>query len=259
MKQQIGDEFARRGFVFVRGLLTPEEVRALRDQVDQAVADRVGPILFEEDSAAAAAVPAAYREGSKVFRRLNRVIDRGGMFERVAMGKLADAASAAVGGKKLWVCLNRHNMLMLKAPFNPAPVEWHQDAAVWDEGTYEHITAIVAVDDFRPDNGALQVLPESHTAGPVGLGWDENTAKIKAEWAKKIATEAVTADLKAGDAVLMHGLLLHGSPGNASGDTRRSLTVAYYPGDLRAVSTRTDVETREVYPRAMALEFTNSH
>jgi phytanoyl-CoA hydroxylase len=247
MSQSLKETYAKQGYVIVRGLLSAQEVKALREEVDRAVLGRVGPILFEEDSAAAgAAVPAAYRDGNKVFRRLNRVIDRGGVFQQVARGKLAEAARSVVDAPAVWACLNRHNMLMLKAPFNPAPVQWHQDAAVWDEGTYDHITAIVAVDDFRADNGALQVLPGSHTHGPIGLGWEQNVKRISEEWSEAIRTGAVTADLRAGDALLMHGLLLHGSPGNQTAQTRRSLTIAYYPGDLRKVSNREAVEVVEV-------------
>jgi phytanoyl-CoA hydroxylase len=236
-----------QGYVILRGLLEAEEVAALREAVDRAVRGRVAPILFEEDSTAAAgAVPETYRDGNKVFRRLNRVMDRGGIFQQVAKGKLAQAVRIVLGEQAVWACLNRHNMLMLKAPFNPAPVLWHQDAAVWDEGTYEHVTAIVAVDDFLPDNGALQVLPKSHTHGPIGLGWEQNVKQINEEWGEAIRTGAVTVDLHAGGALLMHGLLLHGSPGNQSAQTRRSLTIAYYPGDLRKVSKREAVEVVEV-------------
>lgn len=247
MSQSLQEMYTKQGYVIVRGLLSAYEVAALREAVDQAVLGRIEPILFEEDSAAAgAAVPAAYRDGNRVFRRLNRVIDRGGAFHQVATGKLAQAVRIVLGEQTVWACLNRHNMLMLKAPFNPAPVLWHQDAAVWDEGTYEHLTAIVAVDDFRADNGALQVLPGSHRHGPIGLGWEENVRRIQEEWGEAIRTGAVTADLRAGDALLMHGLLLHGSPGNQSALTRRSLTIAYYPGDLRKVSKRDAVEVVKV-------------
>jgi len=125
---------------------------------------------------------------------------------------------------------------MLKAPFNPAPVLWHQDAAVWNEGTFEHLSAIVALDDFHRDNGPLEVVPGSHRLGPVALGWDENTAAIRERHADLIAREKVVVALRAGDAVFFHGLLLHGSAGNPSATTRRTLTVAFYPGDLRAAS-----------------------
>ena len=70
--------------------------------------------------------------------------------------------------------------------------------------------------------------------------------EIRNQWSGALKTGAVTADLRAGDALLMHGLLLHGSPGNQTAQTRRSLTIAYYPGDLRKVSSRDGVEMAEV-------------
>ena len=240
-------QYQQNGYVIVRGLLTPAQLHALREQTDDAITRRTAPILFEaETGPAAGAVPAHFKDDAgRVFRRLNRVIDRGGAFERVALGPLADAAARLLP-RPLSLCLNRHNMLMLKAPYNPAPVLWHQDAAVWDEDVYDHLCAIVALDDFRPDNGCLEVVPGSHRLGPVGLGWEDNTARVRAECRQTIAHDAVQADLKAGDAVLFHGLLLHGSPGNPTAHARRSFTAAFFPGDLRAVSAATGEQTPQV-------------
>ncbi len=234
-------QFNTDGYVIFRELLTLRELRNLRAATDSAVADRVEPILFEQegDPASAAAIPPLYKDGEgRVFRRLNRVIDRGGPFAAVVRGPLLGAANVLLSPAPVWVCLNRHNMLMLKAPHNPAPVLWHQDAAVWEEGTFDHVSAIVALDDFRSDNGCLEVLPGSHRRGPLGLGWSENTSRIAAECREEIEHRAVQVDLKAGDAVLLHGLLLHGSGGNYSDSSRRSLTVAFFPGDLASVSVK---------------------
>ena len=104
----------------------------------------------------------------------------------------------------------------------------------------KRVLAPVAIDDFRADSGCLEVVPGSHKLGPLGLGWEANTHRIEAEYQDVIRQEAVQVDLKAGDAVLFHGLLLHGSPGNHSPHARRSLTVCFYPGDLSIVSTRRD-------------------
>ena len=233
--------FDRDGYVVFSDLLTTQELRDLRAATDAGVAGRAEPILFEQeaDVAGAAAVPPLYKdEEGRVFRRLNRVIYRGGPFAAAVRGPLLGAARVLLSPASVWVCLNRHNMLMLKAPRNPAPVLWHQDAPVWDEGTFDHLSAIVALDDFRPDNGCLEVLRGSHRRGPFGLGWSENTARIAAECREEIEHRAVKVDLKAGDAVFLHGLLLHGSGGNPSHLSRRSLTVAFFPGDLARVSTR---------------------
>lgn len=241
------EEYQDEGFVIVRRLLSPGPLQALRDQAEDAILHKVSPILFEQESGeACAAVPPHYKDAQgRVFRRLNRVLDRGGAFEKVVCGPLL-AAVAQILPPPIFVCLNRHNMLMLKAPYNPAPVLWHQDAAVWDEGTFEHLSAIVALDDFLLDNGCLEVIPGSHRQGPLGLGWEDNTACIQENCRQAIAESAVQVELKAGDTVLFHGLLLHGSPGNASAHTRRSLTVAFFSGDLRAVSAKDGEQSPQV-------------
>lgn len=240
-------QYEEQGYLIIRALLSPGELAELRDETDRAVAGKVQPILFEQESPeVCAAVPELYRdEQNRVFRRLNRVLDRGAVFEKIICGPLAEAV-AQILPLPLCVCLNRHNMLMLKAPFNPAPVLWHQDAAVWDEGTFDHLSAIVALDDFLPENGCLEVVPGSHLQGPAGLGWDENTENIRVKYSESIARDAVKVDLKAGDAVLFHGLLMHGSAGNQSSHTRRSLTVAFFPGDLGLVSTSAEPQRPQV-------------
>ena len=234
-------QYLEQGFVVVPGLLSSEELDALRQDTDRAVRERIAPILFEDESdAAAAAVPDLYKSpDGRVFRRLNRVIERGGAFERVVFGPLA-AAVAGIVPPPLTVCLNRHNMVMLKAPHNPAVVAWHQDAPVWNEGTFEHLTAVVALDDFRTDNGCLDVVPGSHRLGTIGLGWPENPEQVWARHRDTIERHAVPVPLRAGDALVMHGLLLHGSAGNRSARPRRSLTVAFFPGDLSVASTHAD-------------------
>lgn len=244
---EIQKQYNEQGFVIFRRLLSLSELQSLQDETDKAVDAKAQPILFEQESPVACqAVPELYKdEHGKVFRRLNRVIDRGGAFSQVACGPLAHAARQIISSP-IFVCLNRHNMVMLKAPFNPAPVLWHQDAAVWNEGTYEHVSAIVALDDFLPRNGCLEVMPGSHKRGSIGLGWEENTEQIKQQCADEIAKDAVKVDLKAGDAVLFHGLLLHGSAGNNSAHTRRSLTIAFFPGDLRLISTAQNAQQPEV-------------
>jgi phytanoyl-CoA hydroxylase len=247
LEKPIRAEFQEQGFIILRNLLSDEELRALRAQTDQAITEKIQPILFEQESPeVCAAVPELYKdEQGLVFRRLNRVIERGGAFEQIVCGPLARAA-AQILPEPLFVCLNRHNMLMLKAPYNPAPVLWHQDAAVWNEGTFDHLSAIIALDDFRKENGCLEVVPGSHHNGPIGLGWDDNVARIGQEYSKRIDSDAVKVDLKAGDAVLFHGLLLHGSKGNNSEYSRRSLTIAFFPGDLRQISTLTGKHKPEV-------------
>ncbi len=243
MNENKKNYFQQNGFFIFRELLADKELTALRKETDQAIYKRTPPILFEDASPETLAdIPKQYKTADgKIFRRLERVIDRGGAFERVILGPVARAITALLS-PPISVCLNRHNMLMLKAPHNPAPIPWHQDAAVWNEGTYEHVSAIVAIDDFLPDNGCLEVVPESHRLAPIALGSD-HIPTVRVRYDELIRGRSVKVDLRAGDAVLFHGLVLHGSEGNFTAHSRRSLTAAFYPGDLCSVSTAQGART----------------
>jgi ectoine hydroxylase-related dioxygenase (phytanoyl-CoA dioxygenase family) len=233
------DLFERDGYLIVRGLLRDKEIDRLREATADAITNRIQPIVFEDKvEEFDAAVPAMYKDDEgRVFRRLSRVLQRGGVFEEIICGPIAQEAAKLLG-TTFSVCLNRHNMLMLKAPHNMAPVHWHQDAPVWDEGTYDHVSVIVPLDDFLPENGGLQVVPGSHKIGPLATGWNEHLAAVQERCADLIAREATLVDLKVGDVLFFKGLLLHGSGGNPSDMPRRSITIALHPGDLREVSAR---------------------
>ncbi len=237
MKTQYQNQFQQDGFLVFQGLLSDQELAALRHDTDLAIQKKTPPIQFDQvSSETSAAVSDLYKTfDGKIFRRLDRVIDRGGAFERIVFGPLA-VAFAAILPPPVSVCLNRHNMVMLKAPRNPVRVEWHQDAPIWNEGVYEHVSAIIAIDDFRSDNGCLEVVPGSHRLPPLGFG-DDHFRAVRARYEELIQGKSIKVDLRAGDAVLFHGMLLHGSEGNLSEYSRRSLTVGCYPGDLRTVST----------------------
>jgi ectoine hydroxylase-related dioxygenase (phytanoyl-CoA dioxygenase family) len=238
MNSKIGDDFLEQGYVIIRHLLSPDELQAIRDETGKAIKNKVPPISFDQESPeTVAAVSELYKdEEGRVFRRLERVIDRGGIFEEIVEGPLARAIKTILP-EPVFVCLNRHNMLMLKAPHNPAPIRWHQDSTIWNEGTFDHVSAIVAIDDFLPDNGCLEAVPGSHHWGPIGEAQGHMDV-VQEKYGTDIERKAVKVDLQAGDAVLFHGLLLHGSPGNTSSGSRRSLTVAFFPGNLRDISTK---------------------
>ena len=65
------------------------------------------------------------------------------------------------------------------------------------------VSVRVALDDFPVDNGAMRVLPGSHTAGRLTAGQIAQTAGEQ---------EGVPCELAAGDALAMAPLLLHALP-----------------------------------------------
>ena len=117
-------------------------------------------------------------------------------------------------------------MLTKKAGGDPAIVEypWHQDGVV-NEG--DAVVALwIALDDVHERNGCVWALPESHREGYLPH------ERVRATTARGVAVE-----LAAGDAVLLHGHVLHRSFQNASEGLRRAINLGYV--SLRATSAAT--------------------
>ncbi|MGK9156187.1 phytanoyl-CoA dioxygenase family protein [Acinetobacter radioresistens] len=99
----------------------------------------------------------------------------------------------------------------------------HRDDTVWMwqhpvYGREARVQIMFAVTDFTEANGATQVIPGSHL-------WDDERAPL--------ASEAVTAEMKSGDALIWIGSTYHGGGANTSNDIRIGLTMAYDLAFLR--------------------------
>lgn len=136
--------------------------------------------------------------------------------------------------QKLWGPNIRFDVakLNLKAAGFGSPVEWHQDWAFYPH-TNDDLAAVgIMIDDFRPDNGSMLVIPGSHT-GPtydhhanghfVG-GIDPKASGID-------FSKAVMCTGKAGSITVHHARLIHGSSANLSGLPRRFLLHQYRAAD----------------------------
>ena len=98
----------------------------------------------------------------------------------------------------------------------------HQDAGFFRLVPRPHmpllLTVAVALDDFERANGSTQIVPGSQLWPAKRRSTDE---------------EVVYAEMPAGAMLLWDGALFHGGGGNASGSTRRTLTLNYTRGWLR--------------------------
>ncbi len=122
--------------------------------------------------------------------------------------------------------------LNLKAAGFGSSLEWHQDWAFYPH-TNEDLAAVgIMIDDFRPDNGSMLVIPGSHT-GPIYNhhakghfvgGIDPVDSGID-------FSKSVMCTGKAGSITVHHVRLLHGSSANTSGRPRRFLLHQYRAAD----------------------------
>jgi hypothetical protein len=130
------------------------------------------------------------------------------------------------------------------------PLWWHQDWWCWDHSvTYRHAPSQVAVlcylADTGPDNGALRVIPGTHHASialhaalPEAHAGETDPGPDHASMNDH--PDQLTAEVRAGDAVVTDYRLLHGTHSNPGAQRRDCVLLNFtpswrdLPADIRA-------------------------
>ncbi|MBT3341764.1 MAG: phytanoyl-CoA dioxygenase family protein [Gemmatimonadetes bacterium] len=118
------------------------------------------------------------------------------------------------------------DMALLKPP-GGREKPWHQDMAYFDVPVQTPVIGVwIALEPATIENGALRVISGSHKLGPQEhfkrRDWQICDTQID-------RGNDMAVPLPAGGALIWHGLLQHGSPGNHSDQRRRALQYHYKP------------------------------
>jgi ectoine hydroxylase-related dioxygenase (phytanoyl-CoA dioxygenase family) len=122
--------------------------------------------------------------------------------------------------------------IFAKAGRDKSFVSWHQDSAYFGLAPHEEITAWVALTESNEANGALRVLPGSHTGpdlqhvetyAPNNMLARGQSLRIDDE------SEAVTIELRPGEFSLHHERTAHGSRENTTATRRVGFAFFYIP------------------------------
>jgi len=84
-------------------------------------------------------------------------------------------------------------------------------------------TMRIAIDDANASNGGLKILPRTHKLGVLNRAEIEQIIRRRAP---------LSLNLKAGDIVLLHPLILHASNKSIDLSSRRTVHLEYSSGDL---------------------------
>jgi non-haem Fe2+, alpha-ketoglutarate-dependent halogenase len=132
------------------------------------------------------------------------------------------------------LCWNTN--FFIKEAETPSFVSWHQDSTYWGLSSPDVCTAWVALTPSTIANGAMAVIPKSHTMDqiPHRDTFDRHNLLTRGQ---EIAVEvdereAVPLVLKPGEMSLHHVRLVHGSPPNPSNDRRIGFAIRYIPTSL---------------------------
>jgi non-heme Fe2+,alpha-ketoglutarate-dependent halogenase len=132
-----------------------------------------------------------------------------------------------------------HTTVWLKEPYSETFVPWHQDATYFGLAPFEHVTAWVALTDSTPENGCVQILPNSHTSGQRPH-FDQPDPKAMLSRGQTLAdtideSRAVNLALPAGDVSFHHTLAYHRSGINRTNERRIGIGVSYIPTRVRHI------------------------
>ncbi|WP_193103580.1 phytanoyl-CoA dioxygenase family protein [Brachybacterium sp. FME24] len=219
--QRLADAYARNGAVQIRGLLSPSEIAELRDAFTTHIETDGEGGAFDET---AAGDPLhAYPRMIQPHRgdHTPGQLARRWMLEQRVMGRVADIVGPVWAAQSMFY-------------FKPAGARgqaMHQDNLFLQSHPETCVAAWIAVDDCDAENGALGVVPGTHRYEIVCTEEADTTESFTSDTVSiPEHLSVVQTQMKAGDMLIFHGSLVHGSKPNTSADRfRRSLIFHYVP------------------------------
>ncbi len=229
---QISD-FHKRGFLFLPGVFTPQEIGVLKREAEMIFASDRKEVWREKSGVPRTAFAAhTFNEAYRLLGAHPRLIKP---VEQIL-------------GEQLYMHQFKVNA---KSAFDGEVWQWHQDYGTWlrDDGMPQPRAMNIAVfiDEVMSINGPLMFVPGSHHHGELKAGHDLSTTSyplwtLDKETVTRLVDEGgiVTPIGKPGGVLLFHGNLVHGSAGNITPYPR---TIVYLT--LNSVSNYIRSPTRE--------------
>jgi phytanoyl-CoA hydroxylase len=222
-------------------------LEALRARAD-AIMDgqhRDEDLFFQHDAESGKYEDLAYGQGfvgpSRSYRKIDR-LDRDPVFRAFLENPLFERVVRSVieGAVTIY-----RAVLFSKAPQGGTVLPYHQDGGnFWGLSESPVLQIWTALDDAPAEAGCLEMVPGTHKGGlatPLGGVVPENKLREARVEERKVLVPA-----RAGEVLLVHNHLFHGSGVNATDKPRRGLTVCYMSASVRCMRTR---RPPRVFPR----------
>jgi len=154
---------------------------------------------------------------SMVVRRLRQVYGRDALFKAWMENEKIRPVLQQVLNDQVVLTIGHHNSIMTKLPHISTATAWHQDRRYWRYSDDNLVSIWLALDDEFSENGVLEFIPGSHKMNFSAEQFDEKEY-FSEEYAvnKEIIANKVSTNLKKGDVVLFHCLLLHRANKNST-------------------------------------------
>jgi hypothetical protein len=161
---------------------------------------------------------------------------------------LAPSAQLLGGAVRFW-----HDQLFCKPAHDGGVVAWHQDYSYWTRTQpMAHLTCWIGLDDATTENGCVHYIPRSHQwnllpTTHLAKGMEAILEVLSPE--QRTQFKPVPCELKAGEAVFHHPLMLHGSYENRSSRQRRAVVVNMFRDGTLSDSDEPLLDGVDVIPR----------
>jgi hypothetical protein len=135
------------------------------------------------------------------------------------------------------VPINYHaDLLAIKMPEGhvaSGPTGFHQDWVNFPFDRTGFLTFWIALDEIPPERGSMRFLSRSQEAGPLGKMGLLSGAEVTDYYPDLTARYELSPPLhmRAGDATIHNGLVVHGAPPNSTDQPRWTYIISYHPGD----------------------------
>lgn len=211
--------YEENGYVHVQGLITPDEAAMYRAEL-HALAERQG----SND-----ATWTSVKSGGTSITHSHDVQFRSAAITRLLTDPRLTSVAQDIIGPNVQL---HHNKMFIKPPERGSPFPMHQDYPYFPHERNSMIAVIIHFDDAPVEKGCLRVVPGSHKLGPLAaVGQDHHLPEDEYPIEGALAVPA-----KAGDAIFMSYLLVHGSGVNISDEPRTTLLIQMRDPEDRPIS-----------------------
>jgi len=225
-------QFARDGYVIVRGLVPAADCARMRTAAERDLAAAAPPLEYEADTRYPGAPQTREAPGGRTVRRLLQAYARDAVFREWATAARLVTRLRQLLGPRIALSQAHHNCVMTKDPAYSSLTSWHRDIRYWSFQRPELVSVWLALGEERVENGCLLLLPGTHAMAfdAVRLDAAQFLRTDVAENAALLATE-VSAELAPGDVLFFHCRLFHAAGHNRSDRTKFSVVFTYHASD----------------------------
>ena len=218
-------QFHTDGFIVLRNFLDEKTCDEILEVAKKHLEEKIEPIEteigYDERSKEYRTDVTDYASKSDkqnmVVRRLRQVYGRDILFKAWMQNEKIRPILQQVLDDQVVLTTGHHNSIMTKLPHVSSATAWHQDRRYWRYSDDNLVSIWLALDDEFSQNGVLEFIPGSHKMHFSAEQFDEKEYFSEVYAAnKEIIANKVSTNLKKGDVVLFHCLLLHRANKNST-------------------------------------------